>query len=89
MMLALAYQWPVRCGRCGHKGEVSASTAELAIKLLRCARCDHVQSFAPETVRALKRATRRRRVSWRSSVSPAPVAVTADLNDRLDDLWAG
>jgi hypothetical protein len=30
MMLALAYQWPVRCAKCGHRGTINAAVADLA-----------------------------------------------------------
>jgi hypothetical protein len=88
-MLQFAHCWKVRCLKCGHRGEIAAATSELAAKPLRCSRCDHLQSFAPETVRALKRTTRRRRVMRRPNGKRAShFPTTPDLNDRLDDLWA-
>jgi hypothetical protein len=36
-MLPLAHIWPVRCARCGHKGEVNAALSELSAKVLHAA----------------------------------------------------
>jgi hypothetical protein len=93
-MLPLPHRWPIRCARCGHKGEISAAVSDLTSKMLRCAACGHRQAFEPSNVvRSSRqangwRSTRRARTvptGTTRSVRPA----TDDLPvDRLDDLWA-
>jgi DNA-directed RNA polymerase subunit RPC12/RpoP len=50
MPLPLSHHWPIRCARCGHRAEITASVADLASKALRCGACGHRQQFEPSTV---------------------------------------
>jgi hypothetical protein len=66
MFLPLCHRWPIRCARCGHKGDISAAVAELAVKTLAppaaidrdlkrrpsCARLARRTDGAPQFVRA-------------------------------------
>jgi hypothetical protein len=96
MLLPFAHQWPVRCAKCSHRGTVTASLADLAIKQLKCLACGYRQAFAPEAVAPAKR---RRRNGWArearaAAKSPNLGNFKSDndlppdpmLNDRLDDL---
>jgi hypothetical protein len=81
---ASAERWSIRCIKCKHTAEITASLADLAKKILRCECCGHRQSFAPEMVeRAPRRPNGRRARAARRAAVLAP----GELNDRLDDLW--
>src|SRR5437660_1698618 len=70
-MLALGYHWRVRCGGCGHRGEISAPVADLTNRRLRCGRGGHRQTFAPESAIAPQRARKSKR---RALVRRGPAA---------------
>lgn len=88
MLLPFPQRWPVRCAKCHHKGEISASVADLAVKVLKCERCGHRQGFSAEMIKPRQRAAGTHGRKARAARAVLATMAPGELDDPVSDLWA-